>query len=69
MENITLNSTEQKLQEKYKFCTLSFWSGGVEYFGEVEKVFYNPTVQEFQAKCKMYNETERYFYKTLDRNA
>lgn len=65
---ITVSNTEQRLADQYINRTMSFWSGGVEYFGSVIKVFYNPTIQEFQAKCQFYNEPGSYFFKTLDRN-
>lgn len=47
--------------------TMSICTGGVEYFGFVVKVFYNPAIEEFQAKCAFYNEPTSYFFKTLER--
>lgn len=58
----------KRLSEKYANVTLSTKSGGVEYFGSVVKVFYNPTIQEYQAKCTFYNEPGSYFFKVLDRS-
>lgn len=58
----------ERLAKKYNNTTMSTISGGVEYFGTVVKVFYNPTIEEFQAKCAFFNEPTSYFFKTLDRN-
>lgn len=58
----------ERLAKKYNNTTMSIISEGVEQFGSVVKVFYNPALEEFQAKCAFFNKPSSYFFKILDRD-